>query len=592
LWSFMRGLINYHIEQLDRDNPVPVYHNGVFGDTVNFFRLYNPLSQSDFDKNLRQKLGLPVDGLDYILIDSYNMSNNTISYYDRNNVLHTIALSSGLLALDMFSPEELLNHGNPIAFYMGYDHTGQRLSGKKNEYAFFDDFNANAYRPKSFSIFFGDRVKWKNLDISVGMHIDRFDANQPVLKDKYSLYELKTSSEVAELAGTAVVHPQNIGSNYLVYVDNFHNPSSITGYRDGSKWFDNTGNEVERLPASVMPLLRYPGKYIETADWNPDISFRSYKPVISLLPRINLNLNTQAISVYAFYNSFSRSPEPYNYFLPSQYLYFGGALVKTNPDLKPAIINKTGAGFKTSVTKWLVADLGYTGTFLKNHFYMDFILGAFPNSYFTYDNYDTIIPVHNLNLALHFITGKSTGLEAGVYFTRSFVDDKYHAFVNIPEMVVNSFATWQTGHGEDFIFDGSPVMKKVFEGVGIGLHFHYRNGLRLEKPERDEQKYFRSPPIRKLNARIEKAFYVKPLKLNASFYLLVDNLFNTRNVFYIHPVTGLTDDNGFLTNPAQQYFINSQLSPETYRTLYQNHQRNPDYYDKARTFFAGVSIRF
>ncbi|PJF33881.1 MAG: hypothetical protein CUN57_00990, partial [Phototrophicales bacterium] len=78
LWTRMRGLTNNHIRDLDVDNPMPVYRDGIFQDTVMFYRKYAETLQFRFDKSLREKLGLDVQGLDFILVDSYDYDNNTI----------------------------------------------------------------------------------------------------------------------------------------------------------------------------------------------------------------------------------------------------------------------------------------------------------------------------------------------------------------------------------------------------------------------------------------------------------------------------------------------------------------------------------
>jgi hypothetical protein len=590
LWPMMRGMTNYHLQALDFNNPFPVFANGIYQDTVNFMRLYDVGSQYEFDRNLRRKLGLPVDGLDYILLDSYDMINNTIQYYDQNHVLYTLHVSDDLLNIAIFSPDELISMGAANFHYMGYDHTGQRLGSKHDDYAFFSDFTINAYRPKNLYFFIGDSFKWKNLDISASLHFSRFDANHPELKDAYSLYEIKSRSEVNELGGSAISHPSNIGSDYLVYVDDLMNPTTIAGYRDGHTWYDHTGAESVYTPGN-FPLLRYPGKWIGSNDWTPDISFRSYKPHTSLLPRINLNLHTSAGDFYAYYNSFSSNPESYNYFLPTQYLYFERSSFKTNPALIPMQINKTGGGFKSLITSWLFADISYEGMFIRNQPYADFVLGAFPASYYTISNYDSLVPVHHINLGFEVMSGKSSGMEAGCYFTRSFVQSKHRLLLNIPEMVVNSWLTYQFGRGGDFTLNTNSTLKSILEGVGLGFNFHYRKGLQLGKPERDKQIYFYSPSIYVFNARVEKSIHIKAINLNASLYLLVENLFNARNVFYIDPVTGKADDDGFLSKPENQYFINSRLNPETFRMLYGHSQLNPEYYDRPRILFAGINIR-
>ncbi|MCD4746341.1 MAG: hypothetical protein K8R58_08585, partial [Bacteroidales bacterium] len=175
LWSVMRASTNLHIMELDEDNPVPVYNNEIFQDTVLYYRKYDAVAQQIFDINLRKKLGLAVDGLDYILIDSYDMVNKTIDYYDKNGVMHTIHLNEDLYTLEMFSPHEMLYYG--LAQYKGYDQMGNKLKNKPGPYDFFTDWSVDASRPIYFSGYIQDQFTWKNLNVSVGLRIDRYDAN-------------------------------------------------------------------------------------------------------------------------------------------------------------------------------------------------------------------------------------------------------------------------------------------------------------------------------------------------------------------------------------------------------------------------------
>jgi hypothetical protein len=63
-----------------------------------------------------------------------------------------------------------------------------------------------------------------------------------VLRDPYSLYDIKTKSEVATIDGKAVNHPSNIGDDYAVYVSKYGTGSQIIGYRKGDEWYDKYGN--------------------------------------------------------------------------------------------------------------------------------------------------------------------------------------------------------------------------------------------------------------------------------------------------------------------------------------------------------------
>ena len=57
----------------------------------------------------------------------------------------------------------------------------------------------------------------------IGVRLDRFDANQPVLKDQYSLLPTRDAS-FARANGASI--PSNIGGNYVVYVSDIENPSA------------------------------------------------------------------------------------------------------------------------------------------------------------------------------------------------------------------------------------------------------------------------------------------------------------------------------------------------------------------------------
>jgi len=72
LWFLMRNLTNFHIQQLDIDNPVAIEYDGHV-DTIVYYRNYDQASQKEFDKNLREMMGLEIDGLDFIMTDSYTL---------------------------------------------------------------------------------------------------------------------------------------------------------------------------------------------------------------------------------------------------------------------------------------------------------------------------------------------------------------------------------------------------------------------------------------------------------------------------------------------------------------------------------------
>src|SRR5690606_19356322 len=90
---------------------------------------------------------------------------------------------------------------------------------------------------------------------NVGVRVDRFDANQKVLSDPYLLYDAHEAgdAEVRDRFGDVV--PAGIGDDYVVYVNNSENPSFITGYRNGTNWFDASGNPI----TDIDPLTQAAG---------------------------------------------------------------------------------------------------------------------------------------------------------------------------------------------------------------------------------------------------------------------------------------------------------------------------------------------
>ena len=75
-------------------------------------------------------------------------------------------------------------------------------------------------------------------------------------------------------------------------------------------------------------------------------------------------------------------------------------------------------------------------------------------------------------------------------------------------------------------------------------------------------------------------------------YLVIENLFNFKNVFDVYSDTGEADDDGFLSDPTNDRFIENQLNPESYRLLYQMHLYNPQHYDIPRIWRFGLTFRY
>ena len=91
---------------------------------------------------------MPVDGTEYILIDSYDFDNNTIKYYDHNSHLQTLQISSSLLSVDLFSPEELLQNTTTS----GYDVYGNKVAHSHDAFSILEDGSAVPYSPTNIAV--------------------------------------------------------------------------------------------------------------------------------------------------------------------------------------------------------------------------------------------------------------------------------------------------------------------------------------------------------------------------------------------------------------------------------------------------------
>ena len=107
-------------------------------------------------------------------------------------------------SLDLFSADDLItNDGNQLVFYNGYDYKGNKLKGNTSFDDFFTKKDDNdkftrfipAFQPIYISGYIQDNFDFKDLKFKVGLRVDRFDANQRVLNDPYSLYETKKLGE-------------------------------------------------------------------------------------------------------------------------------------------------------------------------------------------------------------------------------------------------------------------------------------------------------------------------------------------------------------------------------------------------------------
>lgn len=623
LWTLMRQMANKHIQQLDLANPNPVYDAyGVFQDTVYYDRLYDGENQSAFDAAVRQKLGLPVDGLDWIDVDN---------------------LDPSFYSIDMFSADELLNGGNQYVSYYGYDYKGETYGTKPSFEDFFTatDDNGNltrpiaAFEPIYMAGYIQDKFAFDDLVFNIGVRVDRYDANQKVLKDPFLLYEAKTAGEVNDLGA----HPGNMGDDYVVYVDDYNNPSAILGYRDGSTWFNSNGAEIQdpaiiESSTGINPYLVNPDQTQINAS-----AFEDYEPQINVMPRISFSfpISDEAL-FFAHYDVLTKRPTTGNrldvldyYFIESR-----GQSVLNNPNLKPERTTDYEVGFQQKLTNSSSIKFASYYREMRSMVQAFPFTGAYPVPYISYSNLDfgtvkgltvsyDLRRTSNLrfraNYTLQFATG--TGSSATTSYsliasgqpnlrtTNPLSFDRRHMVKFVADYRFKGGTDYKGPSFSRTVTDenGEKRVKttRILENTGLNITFNGGSG----KPYTNYADIYsallgggtqiiegsingsRLPWSFTIDARLDRDIMLgKKRKTYLNVYLQVLNVLNSKNVLNVYNATGNPDDDGFLSAAEFQQQINTQNDPESFRDLYSIRINNPYNYSLPRRIRLGVAFNF
>lgn len=639
-WTQMYQLTNSHIIQLDLNNPM-VTQEEIYlqtGDTAllittNYNRLYDGESQRSFDKNLRAAMGLSETGTEWIDVNSYDMSKNTISYIDNNSERHTVTLGSPI-SVDFFSPDEFLNSGSPFAAARGYDYYGNKLTSNPSTMDFYNkkDASGNYTReiapnePIYMAGYISDKFSFDDLVFNVGVRVDRFDANQSTLADPYSLYPVKTVAEVTGLGS----HPASMGSDYAVYVDNLSSPTRIMGYRDGNNWYDADGAVL------VDPSLKLDGGNGITPFLSGDRaisneSFADYVPQISVMPRISFSfpISDEAL-FYAHYDVITQRPKQNAVFNPLSYLFweFDSNPTMTNPNLKPEKNVNYELGFQQKLTNSSSINISAFYIESRDQIQSFRYTGAFPKTYYSYNNID-FSTVKGLTIAydlrrtgnvriranytLQFANGTGSNPETSSALIRSgqpnlrnlipLDADRRHS--------VQMNVDFRYGEGNDYngpIIGGLQVLKNAGFNITMqgGSGTPYTRSSKISSLTsttniiQGSLNGSRLPWAFRMDGRLDKDFTLatgKDTKGNKkeyylNVYLQVLNILNSKNIMGVYAATGNPDDDGYLAAAEYQSQIQSQLNPASFIDMYSIAVNNPYNYSSPRMIRLGIGLSF
>lgn len=653
-WSVMQGSSNAHIEQLDKNNPHPVYVDGIFNGMINYDRIYDAGSQRVFDKSLREAMNLPVNGTDWVDVDSYDPDALTMNYYDADGNMHVGKLQKPL-STDMFSADEMLNNGNVLGQYSGYDYTGKKLTSKPSLDDFFSatDDKGNLTRPIApfqpiyMAGYIQDKFSFDDLIFNVGVRVDRFDGNQSVLKDPYTLYPALSvadyQSQRNKAAGIEMGEtPGNIGNDYVVYVNDASNPTSIMGYRFEDQWYTADGtlttDPEKNLDAGngVAPLLTEDNRV------NPKLStksFKDYEPQWSVMPRISFSfpISEEAL-FYAHYDVLTQRPTGGFQLDPVAYYFLDvqGTSSIANPNLKPQKTVDYELGFQQKISNTSSMTLTSYYKEMRDQIQSFRYTAAYPRTYYSYNNIDfgTVLGftatydlrrTKNVRLrasyTLQFANGTGSDSEtskalitSGQPNLRTLIplsSDRRHSF--------NLSLDYRYGSGKEY--NGPVTRKEKADGSVKSIEWLADAGFNLAVFGGSGTPYTRSSKIYpiggqgiidgsingsrlpwnfRLDLRVDKSFSFKLNKKDGdkaryadmNVYLQVINLLDSQNIMRVYDATGNADDDGFLSAPQYQAQINQQLDPQSYRDLYTVRMMNPGNYSQPRQIRMGVTFDF
>jgi hypothetical protein len=641
IWSIARQLMNFHIRELD-------YSTGVITDSGSFKAItYDRLNsgfahnnngqfggqlnndnQSFFDYNVRKALNLATGGNDFVDIDMYDPS---------------------MYNLSMFSPDELMNQGNSFVSYYGFDHTGKKVKGVTDINKYFNDYDENgnykrfigAFQPTYMAGYIMDKFAFKDIVFNVGVRVDVFDANQPVLKDPYLFYNARTVKEAKALKANDpgqyawVNIPESMGDDYIVYVNDISNPTAINGFRNEAEWFNAVGTTVEdpkviQGAGGIAPWLLNPG---QTA---PDASaFEDYKAQVNVMPRIAFSFPiSEKASFFAHYDILTKRPtsgfrfDPYEY----QYIQSRNAVI-SNANLKPETTIDYELGFQQVLGPTSSLKISAFYREQRNNVQLINMFMAYPASYKTFGNRD-FGTVKGMTIAYDLRQTGNVRMTAN--YTLQFADGtgsdatSMAAFINagIPNLrnifpysfdQRHAFAiTFDYRYGEGKDYNGPTIGDfKLLENTGLNIFTNINSGYpysaqtfitdegigNLNAGISGTVNGSRMPWTYRLDMQLDKNLTIthkskdakgkeKEKVSNLNIYIRATNLFNQFNVLGIYRATGNWDDDGYLAAAASQTSIQNQTDEQAFRDYYSMKVNNPFNISVPRTIRLGVKYDF
>ena len=641
LWRIANTLQNSNINGFGVDTTSRLRDTVIGGVKI---PLYNALANNDiksqtdlrFYQNVRERFG--IKSLEYADVDR---------------------LDPNRMSLDLFTARELNDqqdrNGNQILSYRGYDYLGNRIATGK--YAFNDFFkttDANGtrtfpiapFQPLYVGGYIQDKFRYKDVIFSLGLRVDRFDANTKVMKDQYSLYDIMTAKDFYANV-LKIEKPSSVADDYKVYINSssFGRPgvayteSSIKGFRQGDQWFTNKGQPIDPV-ALFGQNGQVNAKYVADTfntitqrGYDPNLSFADYKPQTTFMPRLAFSFPIgEKANFFAHYDILAQRPAN-NQVTALDYFYFderASSNVQDNANLKPERTIDYEVGFQQELTPSSALKLSAYYKEMRDMVQLRYInYFAAPLKTYQYQTYDNVDFGTVKGFSIAYDLRRTNHFSTNISYLLQFADGtgsdaaSQNGLNRRGNIRTLSPLTYDERHSikvnfdyryDDGAYDGPKLFgMDLFKNAGANVQVVAISGRPYTK-RRQPQPFSASQIEGQINgtslpwqfsvdARIDKNITIAK-NLNVNIFLRVQNLLNRQNVSNVYRASGSAEDDGFI-NPLndQEGSSNGKTTLENVKTSrpedYEAYKHsylmrliNPDFYFLPRRIFVGAVFDF
>lgn len=502
--------------------------------------------------------------------------------------------------------------------YYGYDFRGLNKVDDQDIQGYFDRTNLNVapYQPIYYGGYLQDKIEYRDLILNLGVRMEVFDNNAPVLKDIYAPRPIVRAGSVS---GT----PSGIDPDDAVY---FNDAGDVVGYRDA----DGNFFDVEGARVDALRIVSDLSGQVEPTDEPISNAFEEYTPQATFMPRIGVSFPvTDRAVFFASFNITSQRPTERVFTTFRSYEEITTQNSRTpNPKLEPERTTQYELGFRQRLgTSTALTISGFYRT-QENKISNRRLIGGFP-SYGTYLNADftTTKGIEfgfdlrrtrnlsvNANYTLSYAQGTGSDANAtSVVVWRGSVFPNTIAPADFDQRhTLNASVDYRFGEDEGPSMGGSSLL----ENTGLNILFRYGSGMAytaLAGSSFNVSDSFtddaigsinsaRLPSTTRIDVRLDRRFQVGTASLTA--YLIVLNLLDTENVLAVFRSTGLPNTDGYLMTDGGRGYLATQPDPASAAFLYNTYIGGPVnvgsrhtsasslMYSRPRQFRLGFALNF